>query len=154
MSKSKTFLTLLIAGASFFSVGCNKEDDGYGSGNVGQTPATKLSNPTLDSNITTTTTSEVSFRCRFKNGGDTWQNMTCTVHWRQYSSKPSSAPKVSEMTKHETMRQYASTSVSTTFDKTHTGFKGGTYVYYYFECSNSKYKATSNVTYCVVKRGI
>lgn len=39
-----------------------------------------------------------------------------------------------------------------TFDKTHTGFNGGTFVYYYFECRNSKYTTKTNVTYTIVKR--
>ena len=44
------------------------------------------------------------------------------------------------------------TSKTTVFDKTHTGFSGGTYVYYYFECQNSKYTTKEDIKYCIVKR--
>ncbi|MGN1217292.1 MAG: hypothetical protein ACI4TD_04875 [Phocaeicola sp.] len=130
---------------------CEKDED-YTSDKEVQKPTSNISKPTFEKNITTTTTDQVSLRCRFNNGGDTWNNMNCTVHWRKYSSKPSTTPKASDMSKHESMRQYASTSKSTTFDKTHAGFSGGTYVYYYFECRNSKYTTTTDVTYCLVKR--
>lgn len=56
------------------------------------------------------------------------------------------------MTEHETMRQYGGgTKTKTTFDKSHAGFRGGTYLYYYFECSNSRHTTKSEVTFCVVK---
>lgn len=56
------------------------------------------------------------------------------------------------MTNHESMRQYSTTKLTTTFDKTHAGYSGGNYIYYYFECSNSKYTTKTNITFCVVKR--
>lgn len=56
------------------------------------------------------------------------------------------------MTNHETMRQYDFTSKSVTLDKSHAGFNGGEYLYYYFECSNSEYTTKTNVTFCVIKR--
>ena len=145
------FLLGLVAGSSIVFTSCDKEDD-YSSSNNVQTPTTKISKPTLARDLTTTTTMDVSIRCRFDNGGDTWNNMSCTVHWRKYSSKPSTTPSASDMTNHESMRQYASTSKSTTFDKSHSGLSGGTYIYYYFECRNSKYTTKTNVTYCIVKR--
>ncbi len=151
MKKFKSLLFVLVAGLSLLSIGCDKDDDGNSNKEV-QKPVTNISKPTFEKYLTTTTTSDVSLRCRFNNGGDTWNNMSCTVHWRSYASKPTTTPKASNMTKHESMRQYASTSRSTTFDKTHAGFSSGTYVYYYFECKNSKYTTTTNVTFCVVKR--
>lgn len=142
---------VLVAGMSFVLTSCDKDDD-YTSDKEVQTPISNISRPTFEKYLTTTTMSDVSMRCRFNNGGDIWNNMSCTVHWRKYSSKPSTTPKVSDMSRHESMRQYATTSKTTTFDKTHTGFSGGTYVYYYFECKNSKYTTKTDVTYCVVKR--
>lgn len=147
----KVSLFLLVVGMSFLATSCDKDDD-YNPNNDVKTPSSNISQPTFEKNLTTTTTSDVSMRCRFNNGGDTWYNMTCTVHWRKYSSKPSTTPKASDMSNHESMRQYATTSKSTTFDKTHTGLSGGTYIYYYFECKNSKYTTKTNMTYCIVKR--
>ena len=36
--------------------------------------------------------------------------------------------------------------------KSHSGFSGGNYIYYYFECENSKYSTETDVKYCIVKR--
>ncbi|MBO5182761.1 MAG: hypothetical protein J6B92_12905 [Paraprevotella sp.] len=158
MKNFRSLLFLMVVGMPFLATSCEKDDnydadkDSYDSGKEVQTPSLNISKPTFEKYLTTTTTSEVSMRCRFNNGGDTWNNMTCTVHWRRYSSKPSTTPKASDMSNHESMRQYASTSISTTFDKTHTGFSGGTYVYYYFECKNSKYTTKTDITFCIVKR--
>lgn len=151
MRNYKTLLLLLVAGMSLLVTSCDKDDDNNPV-DVIEKPTSRISEPTYDKNLTTTTTSNVSMRCRFNNGGDTWDNMSCTVHWRSYSSKQTKTPKQSDMSKHESMRQYASTSKSTTFDKTHTGLSGGAYIYYYFECRNSKYTTKTNVTYCIVKR--
>lgn len=143
----------LIIGTCFLTASCSSDDDDdYGYNNSTQTPSSKVSQPSFEKNLTTTTTSDVSMRCRFSNGSDTWNNMSCTVHWCQYSSKPSTTPTTSDMTKHESMRQYGTTTKSTTFDKTHSGFSGGTYIYYYFECKNSKYTTTTTIKYCIVKR--
>ena len=144
-------LFVLFVGMSFVAASCTKDDD-YTPDNEVQTPTSSISRPTFEKYLTTTTTDQVSLRCRFNNGGDITDNMSCTVHWKQYGSKTSSTPKESDMSKHESMRQYAATSKSTTFDKTHAGFSGGTYIYYYFECKNSKYTTKSEVTYCIVKR--
>ena len=144
-------LFVLFVGMSFVAASCTKDDD-YTPDNEVQTPTSSISRPTFEKYLTTTTTDQVSLRCRFNNGGDITDNMSCTVHWKLYGSKPSSTPKESDMSKHESMRQYAATSKSTTFDKTHAGFSGGTYIYYYFECKNSKYTTKSEVTYCIVKR--
>lgn len=135
--------------------GCEKEEEENSYvPSTSQETTTSLSKPTYKKNLTTTTYDDVSFRCRFDNGGDTYDNMSCTVHWKKYSSKPSTTPKASALTTSESMRTYGSTKSSTTFDKTHTGFSGGTYIYYYFECSNSKYTTKTDVTYCIVKRQI
>ena len=113
----------------------------------------RLTKPTLDKYLTTTTHDGVSFRVRFKNGGDTFENMSCVVHWKRYPSKPSSKPSPSDLTTVESMRTYGGgTKVSTTFDKSHAGFTGGTYLYYFFECSNSRYTTKTDVTFCIIPR--
>lgn len=144
--------TLLIIVGAFSIISCDKDDDIEDSVLQSKPSKSNLSAPTYDMNLTTTTTSDVSIRCRFKNGGDELGNMRCSVHWRSYSSKPSTTPKVSDMTNEENMRIYASTKTKTTFDKTHSGFGSGRYIYYYFECSNSEYTTKTSVTYCLVKR--
>lgn len=138
---------------SFLAISCDKEEDSNPNPSTNiQHPSSKLSNPSLRMNVTTTTYDDVTFRCSFDNGGDTWENMECTVHWGKYNSKQSKTPKLSDLSHHESMRQYATTSKSTTFDKAHAGFSGGTYIYYYFECKNSKYTTKTDVTYCIIKR--
>lgn len=147
----------ILCFATVLATSCDKDEDGggySGGGNSGgtQTPVTKVTAPVFDMYLTTTTLYDVSFRGRFINGGDTWQNMSCKVHWRKYYSKPSVTPKASDMNQHETMRQYANTKTKITFDRTHSSFRGGEYVYYYFECSNSRYTTKTPVTFCVVKK--
>lgn len=142
---------MLLALAVFVASSCGTDDDEDYTPKQEETTS-NLSEPTFAKNLTTTTQSEVSFRSRFDNGGDTYDNMSCVVHYATYSSKQSKTPKTSALSKRESMRVYSSTKHSTTFDKTHTGYSGGTYVYYYFECSNSKYTTKTDVTFCVVKR--
>lgn len=151
MHKHFRLLLLILVAATPLITSC-EEDNDYTPYNKEQTSSSKVSKPVFEKNLTTTTTSTFSLRCRFNNGGDTSDNMQCTVHYRKYSTKPSKQPTTSDMYIHESMRQYGSTSKTTTFDKSHAGVSGGTYIYYYFECSNSKYKAKTNVTYCIVKR--
>ncbi|MGM9841463.1 MAG: hypothetical protein ACI31D_04600, partial [Candidatus Limisoma sp.] len=107
---------------------CDKESSYYEEPDMPAKPT--LSAPKLDKYLTTSDYSTVSLRARFTNGGDVSENMTCKVHWRKYSTKPSKTPKASDMTEHETMRQYGGgTSTKTTFDKSHAGISGGTYIY-------------------------
>lgn len=132
--------------------GCGTDDDDdYDSGKQ-TTTSSSITSPKLEKYLSTTDTDGFSLRARFSNGGDVTSNMKCVVHWKSYSSKPSSKPKASALTKSETMRVYSSTSRSTTFDKSHAGYKGGTYIYYYFVCRNSKHSVTTDVTYEIVKR--
>lgn len=146
------YLLLSVAiGLLVTTTSCDKEDDALF--NEQEMPVeSSLSAPELDKYLTTTDYDGVSFRVRFTNGGDTNENMSCRVHWRKYASKQSKTPKTSDMTEHESMRQYGATKTKTTFDKSHAGFSGGTYLYYYFECSNSRHTTKTDVTYCIVKR--
>lgn len=147
MKYNKSVLLLLLSG-SIVITSCDKNNDPV----VEDISTSQLTKPKLDKNLTTTTTDLVSLRCRFNNGGDSWENMKCTVYWTVYSSKPSVTPEYSDLKNHEVMRQYSTTRSTTTFDMIHAGYKGGNYIYYYFECSNSKYTTKTNMTFCVVKR--
>lgn len=140
-------LTLLVA--------CEKDEGGDTSdfsSSASQNDFANIKAPSLDSYLTTTDSDGFSIRIRFNNGGDKTENMSCTVYWKAYASKPATAPKASSLTKAEPMRVYASTKVKTTFDKSHAGYNGGTYIYYYAKCSNSKYSCTTPVTFTIVKR--
>lgn len=152
MKVKRLYVLMILAMGLLATTSCDKEEDTFYTGP--ETPEiSNLSAPSLDKYLTTTDCDGVSFRVRFTNGGDTNENMSCIVHWRKYASKPSDTPKASDMTEHESMRQYGSSSkTKTTFDKSHAGFTGGTYIYYYFECSNSRHTTKTDVTYCIVKR--
>lgn len=152
MKVKRFYIVMFMAIGLLATTSCDKEENTFYE--EPETPViSNLSPPSLDKYLTTTDYDGVSFRVRFTNGGDTNENMSCIVHWCKYSSKPSKTPKATDMTKHESMRQYGSgTKTKTTFDKSHAGFSGGTYIYYYFECSNSRHTTKTDVTYCVVKR--
>lgn len=145
-------LSYVVIGLLVTTTSCDKDEDSFYD-ELESPAASVLSVPKFDKNLTTTDYDGVSFRVRFTNGEDSNGNMSCKVHWRKYASKPSKTPKANEMIEHETMRQYGGgTRTKTTFDKSHAGFSGGTYLYYYFECSNSRYTSTTDVTYCIIKR--
>ena len=114
--------------------------------------ANNISAPTYDKDLTTTDTDGFSIRLRFTNGGDKMENMSCKVHWKAYSKKPSSTPTEKDLTKTETMRIYSQTKIKTTFEKAHAGYNGGTYIYYYAVCENSKGSCKTKITYSIVKR--
>lgn len=143
------FYIMLIA--SMF-VGCSEDDDERNDNYIPSEVETDLEEPELDRYLTTTDLDGFSIRARFDNGGDKTENMSCTVYWKAYSSKPSKTPSASELTRVESMRAYASTKTSTTFDKSHAGYGGGTYIYYYMKCQNSRFSCTTPVKYTVITR--
>ena len=150
MRLSEILWAVFFALVSLVMTSCEK--DNLLEENVIEEHVSFVSKPTIDKYLVTTTLYDVNLGVRFVNGGDSWENMKCTVHWRKYSSKPTQMPKKSDMNKHESMRIYASTKSKTTFMKEHYGFTGGNYIYYYFECKNSKYITETEVKYCIVKR--
>lgn len=164
MRNFKVIIGIMLVGLSLTVASCDKDDDDSpkkgntgtvsgGTSTGGSSSTNKISQPTLKKILTTTTTSNVSFRCTYDMGGDKKSNMSCTVYWTQYSKKPTATPSLSDLKKAESMREYASSSnTSITFDRTHAGFSGGTYVYYAFECRNSKYTSKTGVLYTIVKR--
>ena len=148
----KKFIKVLgIFIASLLMVGCDKDEDITQSTDI-DIDLTTIGEPSLDKYLTTTYLDGFSIRARFNNGGDDTENMSCTVYWKAYSSKPSKTPKASDLTKAESMRVYASTKIKTTFDKSHAGYGKGTYIYYYMKCRNSRYSCTTSVTHTVVGR--
>ncbi|MDO5764913.1 MAG: hypothetical protein Q4P84_04310 [Elusimicrobiales bacterium] len=147
----RALMLLFAVGVSFTS--CSKDDDEYDSMSSYQSSSSSsLTKPELAKNITTTTYDDLNFKARFSNGGDTYDNMTCTVYWGSYTKKQATTPKVSALTKSGSMKLYDTAKKSTTFSKSYTGLSGGTCIYYYFKCSNSKYTVNTDVTYCIIKR--
>ena len=114
---------------------CEKEDFDY---DYNKIITDNISVPKFDKYLTTTDLDGFSIRLRFTNGGDKRENMSCLIYWRAYPQKPASTPLERDMTNSESMRIYSHNSANTTFDKSHAGYNGGTYIYYYAVCKNSK----------------
>lgn len=157
-----TSISLVFATCLF--CGCSPEDENeYHSSSASSTTAQKISAPKFDKFLTTTDLDGFSIKARFKTGGDKESNLSATVYWKSYSKKPSSTPTKKDLTKVERMQQYGSATYHNTgsqkgmtesivFDKSHAGYSGGTYIYYYVECKNSVGSASSSISYTIVKR--
>lgn len=141
---------------------CEKDEPDVPSSSSSTTTKQTITKPSFDKFLSTSDKASFSIRVRFKTGGDKEQNLSATVHWKAYSSKPSKTPSKSDLTKVESMRQYGAATYHNTgakkgmtesivFDKSHAGYSGS-YIYYYVECSNSKGSASSSVTYMVTPR--
>lgn len=163
MKDFKTLFMALIVGAALFVTSCDKDDPIDSDNSTSITNKQKVTKPSFSKFLSTTDKDGFSIRVRFKTGGDTENNMSATVYWKNYSSKPSKTPTKKDLTKVETMRQYGSAvyhntgakkgmTESIVFDKSHGGYNGGTYIYYYVECENSVGTATSSISYIIVKR--
>ncbi|MDE7334854.1 MAG: hypothetical protein K2N10_00900 [Muribaculaceae bacterium] len=142
---------------------CEKDEPKVSSSYTSSTTKQTITRPSFDKFLSTSDKASFSIRVRFKTGGDKEQNLSATVHWAAYSTKPSKTPPKSDLTKIESMRQYGAATYHKTgakkgmtesivFDKSHAGYSGGYYIYYYVECSNSKGSASSTVTYMVTPR--
>ncbi|MDE7401801.1 MAG: hypothetical protein K2M87_00100 [Muribaculaceae bacterium] len=164
MKFNKLFSTTLMAIAVLFS-SCETDEPHKPSSSTSSTTTSKqtITKPSFDKFLSTADKASFSIRVRFKTGGDKEQNLSAIVHWRAYSSKPSKTPSKSDLTKVESMRQYGAATYyktgskkgmteSIVFDKSHAGYSGGNYIYYYVECRNSKGSATSSITYMVTPR--
>lgn len=147
--KSKLLPILMLVMLSLHLASCEKDEESEGYEDV---TVSNIEKPTFDKYLTTTDTDGFSIRLRFKNGGDVRENMSCTVYWKAYSKKPSSIPSERDLTHSESMRIYNHTKTKTTFDKSHAGYNGGTYIYYYTKCKNSKGSCKTAITYTIVKR--
>lgn len=141
--------SVLLCAISFVVISCDKDEPNFEYEDV---VTSNISLPTFDKYLTTTDTDGFSIRIRFKNGGDNRENMSCQVYWKAYSSKPSLTPTERDLTRSEQMRIYDHTKTKTTFDKYHAGYNGGTYIYYYAVCKNSKGTCKTDITYTIVKR--
>lgn len=134
---------IIMLGCSVTSCGTDDEpqpsNPSTGTHGTGSSSTSKVSRPSFDKFLTTTSTSTVSFRARFKTGGDTESNLSARVYWKSYSSKPSKTPKKSDLTKSESMRQYGAATYHNTgskkgqtesivFDRSHAGMSGGSYI--------------------------
>lgn len=157
--KKLFFLISLILCLSITS--CGDDEPESPSSTTGTTSTQKITKPSFDKDLSTSDLASFSIRVRFKTGGDKESNLSATVHWKAYSSNPSKKPSKSDLTKVESMRQYGSATYHNTgskkgmtesivFEKSHAGY-GGSYIYYYVECENSKGSASSSVTYLIAK---
>lgn len=158
---NKILASLLSIIVCFAITSCSEDEPESPSSNTGTTTSQKISKPSYDKDLSTSDLASFSIRVRFKTGGDKENNLSATVHWKAYSSKPSKKPSKKDLTKVEPMRQYGSATYHNTgtkkgmtesivFDKSHAGY-GGSYIYYYVECENSKGSASSSITYLVAK---
>lgn len=163
MKKVFFLASICFAAVTCLFCGCSSDDENDNYSSSTSTTTQKISAPKFDKYLTTTDTDGFSIRVRFKTGGDKESNLSATVHWKNYSKKPSSTPTKKELTKVESMRQYGSAvyhntgskkgmTESIVYDKSHAGYNGGTYIYYYVECKNSVGSASSSVSYTIVKR--
>lgn len=163
MKKVFFLASVCFAAVTCLFCGCSSDDENDNYSSSTSTTTQKISAPKFDKYLTTTDTDGFSIRVRFKTGGDKESNLSATVHWKNYSKKPSSTPTKKELTKVESMRQYGSAVYHNTgskkgmtesifFDKSHAGYNGGTYIYYYVECKNSVGSASSTISYTIVKR--
>lgn len=159
---NKILTTLFSLMLCFVITSCGEDEPESPSTNPSGTSNTsKVTKPSYDKDLSTSDLASFSIRVRFKTGGDKESNLSAKVHWKAYSSKPSNKPSKSDLTKVESMRQYGGATYHNTgskkgmtesivFDKSHAGY-GGSYIYYYVECENSKGSASSSVTYLIAK---
>lgn len=147
----------------FLSFGSCDTDEPTSSSNSLGDKNQRITAPSFDKWLTTTDTDGFSIRVRFKTGGDKESNINAKVYWKAYTKKPESKPSKKELSTTETMRQHGAATYHKTgtkkgmtesivFDKSHAGTRGGKYIYYYVECSNSKGSAESPIDYTVIKR--
>lgn len=164
MLKKILRLFCVFAVCALCSCGGDEPETAKDSSSANQsTSSQKVTKPSFDMFLTTTDKDGFSLRVRFKTGGDKESNLRAKVNWKAYSKKPSAKPSRSELSKSETMRQYGSATYHNTgskkgmtesivFDKSHAGYSGGTYIYYYVVCTNSKGSAESSIDYTIVRR--
>lgn len=150
------FVMLTVATAlSFGFASCSKgEDEPGGGGGNGHTENNSIEKPSFDKYLTTSDYDGFTIMLRFKNGGDKYENMECELYWRAYAKKPTTPPTEDDMTKFDYMDIYDHNDRThkTTFDCSHRGFNGGTYIYYYAVCSNSKGSCKTGLTYEIIPR--
>ena len=164
MMKTKLFFKIFCLIFAFgWLCSCHHDDEDFSSNTEINTSKVKVKKPTFDKYLSTTDKDGFSIRVRFKTGGDKESNICATVYWKAYSKKPSTKPTKKDLTKIESMRQYGSATYHNTgskkgmtesivFDKSHAGYSGGTYIYYYVECTNSVGSDKSSISYQIVKR--
>ena len=160
MKNFKALMTVLFVGTMLIISGCDKENGSIDYSGNGSS-SSKITMPSFDKFLSTVDTDGFAIRARFKTGGDSEGNIRATVHWKNYSGRPSSTPGKSDLTKSENMRQRdvtyhntgskKGTTESIVFEKEHGGYNGGTYIYYYVECTNSKGTAVSPISHVIVK---
>lgn len=145
--KSLTLVIFLVS-----VVSCDKDEPDFEYNDEEDVVTSKVLAPSFDKYLTTTDYDGFSIGLWFKNGGDVRDNMSCQVYWKAYSKRPSSTPAEQDLTNCEQMRIKYHGETKTLFEKSHAGFNGGTYIYYYAMCKNSKGSCKTKITYTIIKR--
>jgi len=122
-------------------IGCNKDDEGessYSTSTTEKTETRKVDKPTITVSTATTTTSDftVVFKVTSK------EEATVTLHYGTTSS----------CTKSSSCRLYQNGNTIRYYKASHTGFSGGSKVYFYGEATNSGGTSKTSVDYRIIKR--
>lgn len=151
----------ILVGCLILLSACERDEPSKPSSSTSTSNVT-VTKPSFDKFLTSTDLDGFDLMVRFKSGDDYYENISGTVYWRAYGSKPTTTPKKSDMNKKETARLYTATYYNSgtkkgrtskvVLEKAHAGYSGGTYIYYYMECRNSKGSAQSDLSYTIVKR--
>lgn len=157
------FIFVIATMLAVITSSCDTEEPRHSESSSSDYPSQTISQPSFDKFLSTTDYDGFDIRVRFKTGGDKESNLSAKVHWQAFAKKPTSTPTKSDLSHVESMRQYGSATYHNTgakkgmtesvvYDKSHGGYSGGTYIYYYVECTNSKGTAESPMTHIIVAR--
>jgi len=151
----KHFIAVLIPLFCLLFSSCNVEEPGKTEETTNSSSNTnieqyddesELSAPEFRSDLSHGDYDGVYFRCRIETGNDDSNNLSCIVHWIRYKEKPTTIPRKRDMVNHEEMRHYSDSRFSVVFDKAHAGPSVRGWLYYYFECTNSKTSSESDIS--------
>ena len=90
---------VVSSGIIFTACGEDDNDNSYtrpSSGNA-TSNTQKVTKPTFAKFITTADYDGFSVKARFKTGGDKESNLSATIYWQKYSSKPTKTPTKSDL---------------------------------------------------------
>lgn len=144
----KICIFLLSLGIGVFS-SCDKDDDeSFQPSNNGSVGA-KVSKPSIKetARATTTTDLDITFRVTSEE-----QPKSVVMHYVTYSKKTDDVKK-SDCTKSFSCHSYEFVGKNYYYCRfRHTGFRSGSYIYYYCEATNSVGSVETGVSYQVFKR--
>ena len=144
----KMFVFLLALGLGVFA-SCDKDDDYSFQPNNNSSVSTKVTKPTIKetARATTTTDLDITFRVTSEE-----QPKSVVMHYVVYSKKTDKVKKAN-CTKSFSCHSYESVGKNYYYCRfRHTGFRSGSYIYYYCEATNSAGTTETSVSYQVFKR--